>query len=175
MSNRSYKIKLWEKNPLCFYCKKPTVLTNIKSGSLPNNAATIEHLISKFHAARWVRRNPGEVRKVLSCWECNQAQSHKETSMLTKQERDLRALGFSLNPKGKPNFVKTKQTLDEVYAILRKKGIDIQDGRVTLKPTMKQKLSKWTATFLYGLLWNLSLTIAGSPFHHKWLYNRATR
>lgn len=175
MSNRKYKIQLWEKDPHCHYCGKPTVLTNIPGGIIPPNAATVEHLLSRYNPKRWTRRKPGEVRKVLSCWECNQAQSHKETSMLTKQERDLRALGFSLNPKGKPNFVKTKQTLDEVLMILRKKGIDIQDGRVTLKPTMKQKLSKWTATFLYGLLWNLSLTIAGSPFHHQWLYNRATR
>jgi hypothetical protein len=175
VSNRKYKIQLWDNNPNCYYCGKPTVLTNIRGGEIPPNAATIEHLLSRYNPKRWTRRQAGEVRKVLSCWECNQAQSHKETALLTKAERDMRALGFSLNPKGKPNFVRTKQNLDEVMEVLRKKGIDIQNGQVILRPTMKQKLIKWTATFLYCLGWNIGLTIAGVPFHHQWLYNIATR
>jgi hypothetical protein len=166
---------LWQVNPYCYYCNCLTVLTNIQSGIIPDNAATIEHLISRLDPKRWTKRNSGEVRKVLACWKCNREQSYKEMARLTKEEIALRSNGFSLNPKGNPNFVKTKQNLEQVLAVLHKKGIDIKDGRVILRLTMQQKLTKWAATFLYALVWNVCLNVLGMPVHNQWLYNYATQ
>ncbi len=115
MSNRALKEKLWNENPRCHWCGRLTALTNLASGILPLDAATIDHLYSRYNFQRWVRRKPGEIRQVLACYECNQRRSIEETSSLPKEELHLRSQGFTLNPKGnKPKIIKTLDNIEEV-------------------------------------------------------------
>lgn len=125
MSNRAFKLHLWEKNPHCHWCGELTELTNCPDGKIPNNAATIDHLYSRYDVRRWVKRKPGEVKKVLACYACNQRRSIEETARLSKEEIFMRSQGFSLNPTGKPHIIKTLDTIEEVALILKEKGVDI--------------------------------------------------
>lgn len=118
MSYRQLKLKLYAENPYCHYCKKKMVITNITKGRLPKNAATIEHLISRINFRRWVKKQPGQKRKVLACHGCNQARSIKETLCLSREEILKRSNGFSLSPKGKPKIVQPLITEQEVISKL---------------------------------------------------------
>lgn len=95
---------------------------------MPPIAATIDHLYSKLDLRRWVKRKPGEVKKVLACYACNQRRSIEETARLSKEEIFMRSQGFSLNPTGKPHIIKTLDSLEEVALILKEKGVDIPLG-----------------------------------------------
>jgi 5-methylcytosine-specific restriction endonuclease McrA len=113
MSNRALKIQLWKENPNCYYCGKPTILTNLPKARLPLNAATIEHLISRYHAHRWVKKKKGQRRKVLACYECNHRRSVQETLGLSRAEVLKRSKGFSLSPRGKPKIIKPVENVRE--------------------------------------------------------------
>lgn len=118
MSLRTLKLKLFEDNPHCFHCGKPTILTNITSGKLPPNAATIDHIISRYNPNRWVKKKQGQRRKVLACFKCNQERSMQETLCLSRAEILKRSQGFSLSPKGNPVIIKPLPTAKEVFAKL---------------------------------------------------------
>jgi hypothetical protein len=114
VSNRTLKLKLWNIDNRCYWCKKPTVLTSQKSGSLPPNAATIDHKISRYNYGRWLKTNEGEIRRVLACLKCNQRRCNQETICLSKNELLKRSLGYSLSPKGKPKIITPLKTIREV-------------------------------------------------------------
>jgi hypothetical protein len=122
MSNRWLKLKLYKENPLCYYCGRLMILTNIKtipSGqTLPANAATIEHLRSRYSPYRWIKKKRGERRKVLACYECNHNRSIQETLSLSRKEILERSKGFSLSPRGKPKIIKPLKTLNEVKKVI---------------------------------------------------------
>lgn len=117
MSNRRKKIKLFLKNDKCFYCGTTMILTNIKnipSGqSLPQNAATIEHRISRYNSHRWIRKKKNECRQVLCCYKCNHDRSVKETLCLSRAEVLRRSHGFSLSPRGRPGIINPVPTVKE--------------------------------------------------------------
>jgi hypothetical protein len=126
MSNRLFKKQLWNENPYCHWCGCLTQLTNCANGIIPNDAATLDHLISRFNPARWIKRKPGERRKVLACYACNQRRSIEEHERLSKAEISRRSHGFSLNPLGKPYIINdTFDTVEEVILFLKEKGVDI--------------------------------------------------
>jgi hypothetical protein len=126
MSNhRADKIRMWNKNPNCHWCNIPTQLTNCSDGKLADNAATVDHLFSKLNPARWVKRKPGEVKKVLACYGCNQLRSIEENDRLSREEIFKRSQGFSLNPSGKPHIINTLDTVEEVVSFLKEQGVDI--------------------------------------------------
>jgi hypothetical protein len=77
-----------------------------------------------------VKRKPGQVKKVLACYTCNQRRSIEETAALSKEEILMRSQGFSLNPSGKPHIIKTFDTLEDVHAYLE---------MVVVKPTISAK------------------------------------
>jgi hypothetical protein len=98
------------------------ILTNIKTipkgQTLPHNAATIEHLVSRYTPNRWKKKKKGEQRKVLACYKCNHERSRQETLCLSREEVLKRSKGFSLSPRGNPKIIKTLQTLKEVKKAL---------------------------------------------------------
>jgi hypothetical protein len=98
------------------------ILTNIdkiKSGqTLPDNAATIEHLISRLEPARFVKKKKGTRRKVLACYKCNHSKSKLETLCLSRQEVLARSRGYSLNPRGKPRIIRPLDSIKEVKKAL---------------------------------------------------------
>lgn len=123
MSNRSIKLKLFAENNKCYYCNCQMILTNIKKiphgQTLPPNAATIEHIISRYHLHRWVKRKRGQKRKVLACYQCNHGRSTQETLCLSRMEILERSKGFSLSPRGKPKINKPLATIREVKRVLK--------------------------------------------------------
>jgi len=68
--------RLWESDPRCSWCGRPTVLMqgpeNANLKVWPNNRATIDHLDHKFLGQRGKTTGP---RTVLSCYRCNQQQN----------------------------------------------------------------------------------------------------
>ena len=85
-SLRKQKIKLFKENNKCFYCKCEMVLTNVSHGKLPKNAATIEHLISRFDPRRTIPNNSRLRRRVLACYKCNNDRSHLEALFISRAE-----------------------------------------------------------------------------------------
>ena len=122
MSNRALKLQLYAKNPHCHYCGCHMILTNVKNvtadNPLPPNAATIEHIVSRFHPHRWVKKKKGQHRRVLACLQCNQKKSHQEILSLSRADVLRRCRGFSLSPKGKPKIIKPLKSINQVKKVL---------------------------------------------------------
>jgi hypothetical protein len=127
VSNRELKLKLFAEDPHCHWCGRATVLTNVKEiKGKPNPLmATIDHLVSRYNPERWVEKKPGENRKVLACFECNNNRSSVETKQLSPEELYRRGQGYSLNPRGKPVVDGTVETVEELYARLEARGIEV--------------------------------------------------
>lgn len=94
--------------------------------------ATIDHLHSRLNLTRWVKRKPGEIRRVLACYECNQQRALKEAETLSAEEINRRSKGYAFNPKGKPVIVNTLETINEVVDILQKGGILQSNEKITV-------------------------------------------
>jgi len=115
MSNRELKLKLFKENDKCYYCGRKMILTNEPNlrGKPHPLMCTIEHLVSRFHIHRWVKKKPGQRRKVLACYKCNHDKSVLETLCLSRAEVLKRSQGFSLSPRGKPKIIKPLSTVRE--------------------------------------------------------------
>lgn len=128
MSNREIKLKLYQENPRCHWCQRETILTNIPEihGDPNPLMATIDHLVSRYHPERWVKR---DVTKVLACYECNARRAREETLALSRQEIIERSRGFSLNKRGNPIFIESLDTIDQVLDRMKEHGINLfNDG-----------------------------------------------
>ena len=128
MSNREFKLKLWQADPRCHWCKRITRLLNIPEiqGPAPPDLATIDHLRSRYSLERFVKPKIGESTKVLACYECNARRGIEETKKLSREELVKRGQGFSLNPKGRPIIIQGLNSLDEVVKIMREKLPDFE-------------------------------------------------
>ena len=116
MSNHSLKVELHEKDPRCHWCGRVTILTdepNLKGSPNPL-MATIDHVVSRYHVHRWVKKKKNQKRKVLACYECNHSRSVRETLCLSRAEVLKRSQGFSLSPRGKPKIIRPLPTAREV-------------------------------------------------------------
>lgn len=126
MSNREIKLKLHQEDPRCYWCKRETILTNIPEihGHPDPLMATIDHLVSRYHPERWVKR---DLTKVLACYECNARRSQDETASLPRNEILRRSQGFSLNKRGNPLFTFALDTIGDVLDKLQENGITLHD------------------------------------------------
>ena len=116
MSNRALKLKLFQEDDRCHWCKRHIHLTNISriEGTADPLMATIDHVVSKLYLHRWKQKKKGQKRKVLACYECNHKRSVQETLSLSRAETLKRSKGFSLNPRGKPKIIKPLPTIHQV-------------------------------------------------------------
>lgn len=74
--NRNKKLKefLFKKHPYCYWCKRKLIIhVHEDHKATPPNAATIDHLVSRF-----IRKKGEVVDKVLACNECNEKRAHEE-------------------------------------------------------------------------------------------------
>jgi hypothetical protein len=128
MSNRQFKLKLWQNDPKCHWCHRETKLLNIPEiqGEADPLMATLDHLRSRYFLERFVKPKDGERTKVLACYECNSRRAREETASLTKEELVKRGQGFSLNPRGKPIIIKGLGSIDEVINTMREKLPDFE-------------------------------------------------
>lgn len=120
MSNHNLKLSLHEKDPRCHWCQRITLLIcdpHIKGKPDPL-MATIDHIVSRYHVHRWVKRKENQRRRVLSCYECNHGRSVSETLALSRAEILNRSKGFSLSPRGKPKIIKPLETATQARKLL---------------------------------------------------------
>jgi hypothetical protein len=119
MSNRSYKLELYKKDPRCHWCRRITKLI-CKSNlyDVDPLMATIDHIVSRLSPYRWVKKKKHIKRRVLSCYECNHRRSVRETLSLSRAEILERSKGFSLSPRGKPKIIKPVKNVKEALAKL---------------------------------------------------------
>lgn len=103
------------------------VLTNVPEikGKPDPLMCTVEHLISRYHPERWVKKGEQEHRRVLACFECNQRRQVEETNMLPAHIRSAIGKGYTMNPRGKALFHQTVESVEQVYERLQKEGIEI--------------------------------------------------
>lgn len=82
---RKQRWRLWRANPHCYWCGVRTFLPT-REGKSPKapNEATIDHLRPRHHPDRLVPAN-GEIRRVLSCWQCNNDRDTYERAQLPKE------------------------------------------------------------------------------------------
>lgn len=120
MSNHKLKVQLFNENPRCHWCGKVTKLICEKSlsGEADPLMATIDHVVSRYHLHRWVKRKQGQKRKVLACYECNHGRSVQETLCLSRKEVLERSRGYSLSPRGKPKIIKPLDSVTEVKKVV---------------------------------------------------------
>jgi hypothetical protein len=80
--------RLWEADPHCTWCGTVTIWFENPSGreSLPNNAATLDHLYSRFDSRRESPRG-GTKYTVLSCKRCNKGRNREQHLALPKAIR----------------------------------------------------------------------------------------
>jgi len=126
-SNRELKLRLHAKDPKCHWCKRETILTNVPEiKGKPNPLmATVDHLVSRYHPERWVKKEDQEPRRVLACFECNNRRSKEETNMLPAHIRSAIGKGYTMNPRGKALFHNTVETVEQVYERLQAEGIEV--------------------------------------------------
>lgn len=125
--HRRFKLKKYAENPYCFYCGRKMLLTDVSEfhGKPDPLTCTVEHLVSRYDFRRWLKAKPGEIRKVLACFECNNGRSAKETQKLTKEELRMRGKGYSLNPRGHPVCNGSVESKEELFARLQERGIEV--------------------------------------------------
>lgn len=82
---RRQRLRLWFANPHCYWCGVRTFLPT-REGKSPKalNEATIDHLRPRHHPDRLIPAN-GEIRRVLSCWKCNNDRDAYERAQLPKE------------------------------------------------------------------------------------------
>jgi len=99
MGRLSQREFLWRKDQHCYWCRRPTrLIIPADHETMPDDAATIDHLYSKLDERRQerdlgiIRRNRrGElkvIRKVIACYACNQARGRIECK-LTKADAHI--------------------------------------------------------------------------------------
>lgn len=124
MSNKTLKLELYRENPRCYWCKRVTKLIcePYLKGHPDPLMATIDHMVSRYHPHRWVKKKKNHRRKVLACYECNHNRSVQETLCLSRAEILERSKGFSLSPRGKPKIIKPLPNVTAVLAKLNTSG-----------------------------------------------------
>jgi hypothetical protein len=80
------RYRLWLADPHCCYCGVKTTLPSKHwKGPMSPNVATIDHLRPRHHPGRLEPAKNQEVRRVLSCWKCNNERDQRESSELPKE------------------------------------------------------------------------------------------
>lgn len=76
---------LWSRDPHCHWCGVLTALPTPGGSPKAKNEATIDHLRPRHHPGRLEPAKNQEVRRVLSCWKCNNERDQRESAALPKQ------------------------------------------------------------------------------------------
>lgn len=72
-TNREFKLALMREFGTCYWCDIPVIDFITEHVRVPDNTATIDHTISRYH-----RRLGERVLKVLACYKCNQERATAE-------------------------------------------------------------------------------------------------
>ena len=89
-SNHRIRRRLWERDPHCYYCGVETVWKD-RLDTRVENAATIEHLRSRYNPRRMEPNRGNDRRLVLACWKCNNGQNRVEQAQVPLAELHRRS------------------------------------------------------------------------------------
>ena len=82
ISNKKRKEQLYKQSPYCHWCGKKTIIYARRSGgSIPYDAATLDHLYSRYDPRRG-NLPPHTESIVLSCYKCNNDRAREENKSL---------------------------------------------------------------------------------------------
>lgn len=76
---RKRRARLMEKDPHCHWCGVKVIYYPLKKGeTMPNNFATLDHLVSRYYKPRF---DPKMKQKtmVLACFKCNMKRCEEDT------------------------------------------------------------------------------------------------
>src|SRR5260370_34398570 len=79
LSYRNLRLRLFDKDPKCYWCKRQTLLTNRRGPE----QATIDHLFSRID-----KRRETDQSKVLACYNCNHTRALQELEFMKKIYRE---------------------------------------------------------------------------------------
>ena len=83
---RAIRRRLWEANPHCHYCGIETIWHSSKHNeTLPDNAATIDHVISRLDPRRYLLPYYPSSLFVLACSRCNHERGAREDTSLRQK------------------------------------------------------------------------------------------
>lgn len=87
-SNREQRLRLWRRNPRCYYCGIYTVninrAGNRRAKDFRDDEATLEHLHSRLNPERG--QHPGKRTHVIACRKCNLEKARQEAAALGAEE-----------------------------------------------------------------------------------------
>lgn len=89
-ANKEMRRKRWEKNPHCYWCGIPTIWYDRNGGKQPDNAATLDHIRSRYVPMR--AQQDGQWKNgiiVLACHKCNQDRCTQEQLFLAQENPSL--------------------------------------------------------------------------------------
>lgn len=88
LSNKELRRQLFDADPKCHWCGRETVWTELPGGKLPPNAATLDHLYTRYEMeTRASMGNPF----VLACNQCNHDRGEEATRQQPIEELWRRA------------------------------------------------------------------------------------
>jgi hypothetical protein len=145
-SLRKQRTRLWLINPYCYWCGVKTILpSKYWKGPTAPNVATIDHLRPRHHPLRREPAKNQEVRRVLSCFKCNNDRDREELAKLPREY-------FYEMGQGKPLTMKPLNELKQIEALLLakepKRNRDrrrIYSSLVAVRDVIQKKLSEATA------------------------------
>lgn len=114
MSLKRQRLRLFKLDPHCHWCGIRLVYWEKKKGQPPLDSATIDHLRPKHHPQRHEPARDREIRRVLSCWKCNNERDNRERKLLPKEY-------FYENGGGTPLAFKTLEQLEKIEQTLLRK------------------------------------------------------
>ncbi len=92
MSNRSRKLRLFKRDPHCYYCGVEVREIVVPRGKkIPDDMATVEHLYSKLDYRRHDPNDGKEERTVLACYKCNSEKGKEQDVLMTLEEKRIRS------------------------------------------------------------------------------------
>jgi hypothetical protein len=85
---RRIRRELFYKDRHCVWCGIETILWEEPIGPAPHNAATLDHLTTRFQVQRAKGKDASaDYRGVLACKKCNEARSKEEVDRLSWEEK----------------------------------------------------------------------------------------
>ncbi len=90
-ADQKLRRRRWEKDHHCYWCGVPTVWFDKDGGRQPANAATLDHIRSRYTPQRAQQSN-GRWRRgiiVLACYQCNQDRCQQEQAFLSREKIGL--------------------------------------------------------------------------------------
>lgn len=85
--SRNIRLRMWRKNPHCYYCGIKTIWVERSGGTALPHEATIEHLRSRLNPTRTEPCVDNKDRRItIACYKCNHERAELERQQIPVEE-----------------------------------------------------------------------------------------